>query len=182
VNLETEKATLQEDLSRLEKELKEKTRRLDKLSKVQEALLTEPDKGTVLKFSRQLAGSSLTYTFVAFRASGLRSGWYFTGRANALRLLGVTEKGNNWGDVLVAIGDAKVEIATQWTTPGEESYSYFKAFASGKLIRVPDSDQHVVEVHDGPVRGWRRNRMMDKGYLLRNPGSYKAISASEATV
>lgn len=182
MSLETEKATLQKDLSRLEKELKEKTRRLDKLSKVQDALLVEPDKGTVLKFSRQLAGSTLTYTFVVFRSHNVDNSWYFTGRANALRLMGVTDKGNSWEDVLVAIGDAKVEIATQWTTPGEQSYSYFEAFASGRLMRVSDSDPNVVEVHDGPTRGWRRNRLMNKGYLLRNPGSYKAISASQATV
>lgn len=181
MSLEVEKTTLEQDLKTLTDQLEEKKRRLAKLNKVQTTLFSqEPAVGTVLRFTRALAGSVVKYTFVAYRASSSRlSAWHVTGKKNTLHLIGLKETGNSWEDLLVAIGDSKVEIAVDWVEPGKRVYDYFRAHDSGKVFRS-SQDQRVVEVlrSDG---SWRLSPYTTRDFVLRNPGSYHRISSADVS-
>jgi hypothetical protein len=176
VGIKEEKAQLQAQFESMKTELEKTERRLQKLDKVQD--IPEPGPGTVLRFSRPLAGSSQKYTFVAFRFGVSVESWVLTGRSNALRLLGLTEKGNSWEDLLLAIGDNKIEYAVSWSKNSEDAYEYFQGSSSGRIFRTPTSDPSRVEVRMDTGR-WRHSSMMDRSYLVRNPGSYNKVSAEE---
>lgn len=122
-----EKTELQRDLGLLEQELAEKRKRLEKLEKVGEQFAAEPAPGTVLRFSRPVAGSKQKYTFVATRVSTSSSSWYVTGRSNALARLGLTDKANTWPEMLVAMADAKVQVARVWVEPAHVAFRYFQS-------------------------------------------------------
>jgi hypothetical protein len=100
-------------------------KRLEKLEKVQD--WEEPMPGTVLRFSRSVAGSVRKYTFVATRIAGGSKDWYITGSDNSLKPLHLSNKGNAWADILLAIGDAKVKVATTWAEPNKVGYRYFES-------------------------------------------------------
>jgi hypothetical protein len=116
--LETQR---QRDLEQLELLKK----RAAKLEKVQD--WTEPAPGTVIRFSRSVAGSERRYTFVATRIAAGSKDWYITGSDNSLKPLHLSNKGNSWADILLAIGDAKVKVATAWAEPNKVGYRYFES-------------------------------------------------------
>lgn len=168
--LEQKKADTARELAELEQQLAQKQRLLDKLNKVQD--LKEPGVGSAIQFSRTLAGSTQVYTFVAARI-GLR--WYITGTDNSLRLLGLTNKGNNWDDILVAIGDAQVRVTKNWEPLGRPEYEYFQGYMSSKIFRTSRQEPSVVEVKYGTSGEWNRNSLMNRKFLLDNPGSYRVL-------
>jgi hypothetical protein len=181
MGFEVEKASIVNDVAHLEEQLRQAKRRLEKLEKVQVGLFeSEPKPGTVLRFSRSLAGSSYKYSFVAFRAAPNRNGWYLTGRQNALQLLGLNEKGNTWDDLLVAIADAKVKVATGWTDPGEVTpkYEYFRGIRSGQVYRLAEG---VVRTEYKTFDGrWVSHAFATSDWIKRNTDSYISISEDEA--
>lgn len=189
MGINEEKAQLAAKLEEIQAEAVRVNRRLMKLDKVQD--LDEPEVGTVLRFSRSLAGSTTKYTFVAYRVwSRLASskGWYVAGKKNTLNLLGLIETSNSWDDLLVAIGDAPVEVATRWsdpkskTTEDEPVHLYYQGYASNKIFRMdPHNPQKSVDVKDGRSHTrWRKSAMTSGAYLVKNPGSYRLISKDEA--
>lgn len=186
MSIEVEKQTLVDDLAAMKAKLAEMTaeaekkmKRLEKLEKVQKIFPEQPAPGTVLRFSRSLAGSAQKYTFVAFRFGPYSQSWVLTGRQNALRLLGLTERGNTWDDVLVAIGDAKVKVATGWSDPGEQAdgYEYFLGTQAGTLFRTK-TDSQLVEKHVGSV--WKTCFGTTRDHLHRLPRNYSRLTKSQA--
>lgn len=145
-DLKTAKTSLVNDIDHLEEILAKKKRELQKLDSVQD--ISEPDPGTVLLFSRPLAGGTKKYTFVAFRTWDGSGKWSVTGKANTLNLLGLSEAGNTWDQLLLAIGSAKVKQATDWVTLG---YKYYRGRNSGAFYRVLGEDIEVL----GIMGKWR---------------------------
>jgi hypothetical protein len=96
----------------LERELATVTKQAERLAKGAEQFDSEPEVGTVLRFTRLIAGSRIAYTFVAARS---KTGWYVTGSKNALGFLGLTERGNSWEKLLIAIADNEAEVASGWS-------------------------------------------------------------------
>ena len=179
--LKSEQEALDQEVKDLEQALVVKKRRLEKLSKVQESLANEPPMGSVIRFSRTLAGSSSKYTFLAYNTSDvLNQSWYLTGRANALRLLGLNERGNTWEDLVVAIGNSEVEIVSEWSSLTKADYHYYRAVNSGKVFRFKNDASNAaatqVQNSDG---SWRQSPMTTRGWLELNTGSYRKISARE---
>lgn len=167
-----EKRQLQADLELLQKTLESKSRRLDKLSKIQD--LPEPAPGSVIRFSRPLGGSTRKYTFVALRIDDKVESWHLTGKANALRLLGLSESGNSWENLLIAIGENRVRVATDWAAPGEEPqpFDYFKG-GDGKLYRVSKDDLEATQFWSNLARGWVTSGTNKAAWIRRNPGSFR---------
>jgi hypothetical protein len=183
MSVKEEKAALQARSAEIKAELEKAERRLEKLSKVQE--IDQPDPGTVIRFSRLLAGSPRKYTFVAFRFNADHDSWVLTGRANALRLLGLTEKGNSWEDVLVAIGDAKVYQATKWESLVDDDateYLYYRSSGMGTLYRVAKGalGHSASEAKSSSTGSWHLSTLTPASWLRDNPGSYRKITAAEA--
>lgn len=182
MSVKEEKAALQARSAEIKAELEKAERRLEKLSKVQE--IDQPDPGTVIRFSRTLAGGSQKYSFVAFRFNANHDSWVLTGRANALRLLGLTEKGNSWEDVLVAIGDAKVYQATKWEPLADDDateYLYYRSSGMGTIYRFNPRLPGNNHVESKSVSGtWHPTVLTPVTWIRDNPGSYRKITAEEA--
>lgn len=179
LSIENERGLLQTQLDDLKTQLDKAQRRLEKLDKVQD--IKQPGPGTVLRFSRPMAGGRQKYTFVAFRSSPLVKSWHLTGKANALRLLGLAEGANTWEDLLVAIGDSDVVFAVDWAKHPDDAYLYFKGTGSGKLFRVKRGadPRTVVEVYRPLTKEWRSSDLTTRHYVERNTGSYVRIDGSE---
>lgn len=180
MSIKEERAVLQAKFDEMKAELEKAQRRLQKLDKVQD--LNEPEPGSVLRFSRSMAGSRQKYTFVAFRSGPFVKSWHLTGKANALRLLGLAEGGNSWEDLLIAIGDADVVFATDWSSNPDSAYLYFRGYATGKVFRVKrDADPRTAMQVRNPTTGrWHTSTFTTRGWVENNPGSHPAISAEEA--
>jgi hypothetical protein len=180
MGFEAERSHLNAELERLQQELKSKTRRLEKISKIQDALIQEPAPGIVIRFSRPLGGSSRKYTFVLFRCGDEVKSWFVTGKPNTLNLLGLGSGGNTWDDVLVAIGDAKVKIATEWRAPDEAlpEFRYYRSFL-GNVYRVwteEGSTRSEIRRSDGSWRGSIHSPLE----LSENSVTFQEISAAQA--
>jgi hypothetical protein len=137
----------------MEQELALLKRKAEKLKKIQD--LDEFEPGTVLMFSRSLAGSARKYTFVAFRTWDGPAKWAVTGKPNTLQLLGLKPSGNSWDELLLAIGDAKLKKVSSWKTVG---YEYFRGNGSGSFYRVLGEDIEILAT-DGkwrPMTYWNR--------------------------
>lgn len=104
-----EKAEL--DVTTAEYELKQATRRLEKVKNANSQYKEEPPLDTVLKFYRTIAGGDNYYTFVAVRT---QAGWSVTGRKNALNGIGLKESGNTWDDLRMSVGQNNLLEATGW--------------------------------------------------------------------
>jgi hypothetical protein len=123
-------------LTRLAEEQKSQLqRRLDKLEKVQDWV--EPAPGTVIRFSRPLAGSQ-KYTFVLVKIGTHEKSWYVTGSDNSLNLLGLSNKGSTWREVLLAIGDNKAKVATVWKDPADAEFDRFESEIAQWRVRRSD--------------------------------------------
>jgi hypothetical protein len=181
VSIEAQKKALESELTTLSTELEKKRKKLDRLSKVQTNLFdAEPAVGTVIRFSRPLHNSVVRYTFVAYRAGSAPGRWSVTGRKNALNYLGLVEGGNTWDDLLVAIGDADVEVATVWVNPLEDEFEYFQASESGKVFRTKANVPYVTHVRLPGATNWKPSPFTTRRFITENPGSYRRISAAVA--
>lgn len=151
----TEKDTLQTDIDRLELELSKTKRKLEKLENANTQYTEQPPVGTVLKFSRTIAGSINKYTFVAFH--GLKDSWSVTGRKNALNVIGLTEGGNSWEALTIAIGQEVVQEATVWAIPKSPEYKYSEGRFSGSVYRVRPGDEnkrYAAENYNAVTQDW----------------------------
>jgi hypothetical protein len=163
-DLKAEKAELDRKLQEVKDELARLERRAAKLERVQSLAEFEP--GTVLMFSRSLAGSTKKYTFVAFRTWDGPEKWAVTGKPNTLQLIGLKPSGNSWDELLLAIGDAKLKVARNWRTVGE--IEYFKGLVSGNFYRIRNVDgEDVAEFTDNLFAlGWKN--CMTRPQTIRN--------------
>lgn len=81
MSLADEKTELEQRLAQLDLDAQEMRKRLAKVEKAQVNLFAaQPGPGTVLLFSRDLAGSARKYTFVAFRSGTYTMSWHVAGK------------------------------------------------------------------------------------------------------
>lgn len=179
MSLKDEKEALERKLADLKEAAELAEKRLAKLSKVQH--IEEPSVGAVLRFSRPLGGGSRDYTFVAYRTI---SGWHVTGTRRVLEnLLKLTDKFNTWEDLLIAIGDSKVEMAVLWNKLGEGSdgYEYFEKNDSRTLYRTRPGKEWSVEKYSRISHIWVPNGSLARSYLVANPTSWVPITKDKAS-
>jgi hypothetical protein len=138
VSLEEDRAKLSSEVERLKAELEKQSRRLERIDSVQD--LKEFPPGTVIQFSRTLPGGPKKYTFVAFRTWAGDNAWSVTGKKNVLNLIHLSDAGNSWEDLLLAIGKSTIKRATNWSAIPDEGatrqFDYYKGLSSHTFYRV----------------------------------------------
>lgn len=183
MGIKEEKERLAAGIAQIEEELVNLKRKHEKLEKVQD--IPEPLPGTVLRFSRPL-GRALrrNYTFVASRVEDRPASWYVAGKQTTLQnLLHLTDGANTWEQLLLAIGDAKIEYVSGWSDILTPQFDYFLGYDSGKVFRSLKG-AHVdsrAEVWSNLKISWQRCALtVTRGFLVDNPGSYLPITWAEA--
>lgn len=176
MNLKERKEKLDEDLRVLKEALAKKEREAEKLSAVQTHLLEhEPVPGSVLMFSRHLAGSTHKYTFVVFRGHDSERSWVVTGRDNSIQLLGLKNSGNTWEEILFAVGSAKLKQAVSWVPFKGVKYEYYVGATTGAYYR---GNLETLDVELLMGREWKPSH---EGSLprIRNSFGYRSVSEDE---
>lgn len=98
----------------------------------------------------------------------------------------MVEGGNSWEELLLAIGDAKVKVATQWSSPSEhlddpvdDGYVYYTAKRSGISYR---HDRDCAPGHYAEVQSmtgeWLQSLVATRSWLEHHPVSYPRVSGS----
>lgn len=165
-----EKEALERKLAELADEQAEAEKRLNRLTRVQD--LPDPAKGTVIRFTLTYSGRS-SYTFVAYKASIWEKSWSVTGKKNSLNYFGLRESGNSWSELLLAIGDARIEFATQWSDSNEpNAYEYFVGDGTGRIFRG-NVASNKVEVRSPQSEEWAPYKNISLGWLRGNPSTYR---------